>query len=119
MDGWMDGEVLIIGKVVGWSGWVPKGLNSGGGCQLPWSFFFQLFFEDDFFRCFSMLGRFWEVLGGQNGGQNPFSGRFFSMLFSNAFLGGFGRRFGRVFGRFFGHVFNVLRTHNCKLPKCS
>ena len=27
MDGWMmDGEVLIIGKVVGWSGWVPKGL---------------------------------------------------------------------------------------------
>ena len=25
----MDGEVLIIGKVVGWSGGVPKGLPSG------------------------------------------------------------------------------------------
>ena len=25
----MDGEVLIIGMTVGWSGWVPKGLVSG------------------------------------------------------------------------------------------
>ena len=28
MDGWMNEEVLIIGKVVGWSGGVPKGLPS-------------------------------------------------------------------------------------------
>ena len=49
---------------------------------LAHSFFFTLRFQEGFF---SMLGRFWEVLGGQNGGQNRFLGRFFSMLFSNAF----------------------------------
>ena len=30
MDGWMDGEVLIIGKVVRWSVGVPTSLLSGG-----------------------------------------------------------------------------------------
>ena len=29
VDACMDGEVLIIGEVVGWSGWVPKGLVCG------------------------------------------------------------------------------------------
>ena len=33
-----------------------------------------------------MLGRFWEVLGGQNGSQNRFFGIIFAILFSNAFL---------------------------------
>ena len=30
MDGWMDGEVLIIGMIVGWSVGVPKSLPSVG-----------------------------------------------------------------------------------------
>ena len=32
--GRLDGEVLIIGKVVGWSGGVPKGLPSGEAWRL-------------------------------------------------------------------------------------
>ena len=60
----MDGEVLIIGKVVGWSGWVPKGLISVDARFGPrlffWSFFWNAFFSD-FFRCWVDFGRFWEV----------------------------------------------------------
>ena len=47
--------------------------------------FFELFFEGVFFRFFSMLGRFWEGLGGQNGGQNRVLGGLLSMFFLNAF----------------------------------
>ena len=47
--------------------------------------FLELFSGRNFFRLFSMLGRFWEVWGGQNGGQNRFLGRFFLMFFSIAF----------------------------------
>ena len=47
--------------------------------------FLDLFLERVFFRFFSMLGGFWEVLGVQNGGQNRFLGGFFAMLFSTAF----------------------------------
>ena len=80
-----DQEVLIIGKVVGWSGWVPKGLPSGWGSQGPWSLIFTLFFEGVFLGFFSMLCRFWAVLGGQNGSQNRFLEGFLSMPFSSAF----------------------------------
>ena len=64
MDGWMDGEVLIIGRVVGWSGGVPKSLPSvvartpGLGFH---SLFFGVFLEGDFFSIFVDLG---EILGG-------------------------------------------------------
>ena len=68
MDGWMDGEVLIIGRVVGWSGGVPKSLVSGEartpGLELH-SFFFRVFLEGDFFFDFCGFrldfGRFWEA----------------------------------------------------------
>ena len=94
MDGCMDGEVLIIGKVVGWSGWVPKGLTCGEGPQGAWSLIFTLFFDGGFFVFFSMLGRFGEVLGGQNGGQNRFLGCFFRCFFRLRF----GIDFGWIFG---------------------
>ena len=60
----MDGEVLIIGRVVGWSGGVPKSLPSGGlwtlGLDLH-SLFFGVFLEGDFFSIFADLD---EILGG-------------------------------------------------------
>ena len=56
----------------------------------------ELFSGRNFFRFFSMLGRFWEVLGGQNGGQNRFLGSFFAMLFSSAFRHRFRVGFGRL-----------------------
>ena len=79
-------EVLIIGRVVGWSGGVPKSLVCGDfralGLDLH-SLFFTLRFQEGFF---SMLGRFREVFGGQNGIQNRFLGGFFPMFFSSVFL---------------------------------
>ena len=60
----MDGEVLIIGRVVGWSGGVPKSLTCGDfrtlGFELH-SLFFRIFLEGDFFSMFADLG---EILGG-------------------------------------------------------
>ena len=50
----MDGEVLIIGRVVGWSGGVPKSLTCGEVRTLGFgsdSLFFGVFLEGDFFRC--------------------------------------------------------------------
>ena len=84
MDGWMDGEVLIIGKVVGWSGGVPKGLV----CVevRPWSvicggFFFQLIFERASGAFFFIFGAFWGVLGSHNGSQNRILRRFLQCFF--------------------------------------
>ena len=60
----MDGEVLIIGKVVGWSGGVPKGLRCVSLQWGPWSFFLAFFpqaFFFDFFRFWADFGWFWEV----------------------------------------------------------
>ena len=57
-------EVLIIGRVVGWSGGVPKSLVSGGVRTLGFGFhslFFGVFLEGDFFSIFADLG---EILGG-------------------------------------------------------
>ena len=63
MDGWMDGEVLIIGMMVGWSGGVPKGLvssNSRWVAVITEPGFFEFFFDADLFRFF----HFWWILGG-------------------------------------------------------
>ena len=63
MDAWMDGEVLIIGKVAGWSGRVPKCLTSGWVASLVGDFrsvFFLSFFFD-FFRCWVDFGKFREA----------------------------------------------------------
>ena len=60
----MDGEVLIIGRVVGWSGGVPKSLVCGGLRTLglgSHSLFFRVFLVGDFFSIFADLG---EILGG-------------------------------------------------------
>ena len=63
----MDGEVLIIGRVVGWSGGIPKGLTSGG--VRTWSvscggFFFSTYFRAGFwsvfFRFLVHFGRIWK-----------------------------------------------------------
>ena len=62
----MDGEVLIIGKVVGWSGGVPKSLPSGDS-RAPGlgshSLFFGVFLEGDFFSMFADLDEILEGLG--------------------------------------------------------
>ena len=76
----------------------PKTLTSGEGLEVAMicmALFSKHFLEHVFFRFFSMLGRFWEVLGAQNGSQNRFLGGFFSMFFSSAFR----HRFLMVFGR--------------------
>ena len=49
MDGWMDGEVLIIGKVVGGFGGDPKGLITGRFAALVGGFR-SLFLFDLFSR---------------------------------------------------------------------
>ena len=80
----MDGEVLIIGKVVGWLGGVPKGLTSGG--FRPWS-----------------------VICGASDFHSFFGRRFFSFFFDlGSILGGFGRPKRRpksIFGMCFFDVF--------------
>ena len=67
MDGWMDGEVLIIGIMVGWSGGVPKCLSTvelrAPGHDLHSLFFSKAIFFD-FFRCWVDFGRFWEAKTG-------------------------------------------------------
>ena len=63
MDGWMDGEVLIIGRVVGWSGGVPKSLPCdefrapGLGLHTK-PFFSEFFWKGIFLRFFCILVRF-------------------------------------------------------------
>ena len=78
----------------------PKMLDFRVGCGSGrWGaelVFFDLFSRGPLKRFFSMLGRIWEVLGGQNGGQNRFLGRFFAMLFSSAFRHRFRDGFGRL-----------------------
>ena len=64
---------------------VPKRLDLRWFAVICMALFFELFSKAFFFRFFSMLGRFWEVLGGQSRGQNRFLGCFFSMFFSIAF----------------------------------
>ena len=58
---WRDGEVLIIGKVVGWSGVVPEGLPSVKVRCGPWHFFLRnfgkTFFFFDLFRCWLDFGK--------------------------------------------------------------
>ena len=98
MDGWRDGEVLIIGKVVGWSGRVPQGLPS---VELrPWSVipgasFFRAFFRRLFFPIFGDVGSIWAGFGRPKRNPKSIFGGFFSMFFSNAFR----HRFLMVFGR--------------------
>ena len=63
MDGW-DGEVLIIGMMVGWSGWVPKSLVSGGTPNFHGVFFSRCFVKAYFFVFFRIwfgFGRFGEA----------------------------------------------------------
>ena len=60
----MDGEVLIIGRVVGWSGWVPKSLTCGEGSQGAWLCFTSFFGEGFFWRFLAIWCRFegfWEA----------------------------------------------------------
>ena len=55
----MDGEVLIIGKVVGWSGGVPKGLPSvevRTWAVICGGLFFLTFFRRVFLSEFLQLG---------------------------------------------------------------
>ena len=96
MDGWMDGEVLIIGKVVGWPGGVPKGLP----CVKvrPWSVspgacFFRLIFERASGAFFFIFDAFWWGFGKpkrrSNSNFGRFSAAFFSSTFGNRFLGDF------------------------------
>ena len=64
MDGWTDGEVLIIGMMVGWSGGVPKGLPCAESRLFPRLFFWSFFSKAFFFGCLGFwcdLGRFWEA----------------------------------------------------------
>ena len=106
MDGWMDGQMDgqtdgrtdggTYRRMDGWrstnhwkGGWMvrqgPKMLGFRWAAQGAWSLIFTLFLEGVFFRFFSILGRFWEGLGGQNGGQNRVLGGLLSMFFLNAF----------------------------------
>ena len=72
MDGWMDGEVLIIGKVVGWSGWVPKGLPSCESRYGPRLFFWSFFLDTIFFDFFRRRVDFGRVLGANMGSKIDF-----------------------------------------------
>ena len=96
----MDGEVLIIGRVVGWSGGVPKSLTSGEVRTLGFDFqslFFKVFLKGDFFSIFADLG---EILGGFGRPRwKPKS--IFVKIFSIFFLNMFGNRFFADFFLFF------------------
>ena len=94
----MDGEVLIIGKVVGSSGGVPKGLP----CVevRTWSLrcgpcFFRLIFERASGAFFLIFGAFWGGFGRPKWRPKSIFRPFFSMFFSSAFR----HRFLMVFGR--------------------
>ena len=91
----IDREVLIIGKVVGWSGGVPKGLPCGelrswsvssGAC------FFRLVFEwaseAIFFDFLRFLMDFGWVLEAQMGAKIDFFGVFLGCFFRNALFNG-------------------------------
>ena len=98
MDGWMDGEVLIIRKVVGWSGGVPKGLISGWGAALVggfWNLFFSTYFREGlrsvFFRFFVHSGGFWEA---ETEANIDFSAVFFRCFFRVRICIDFGWIFG-------------------------
>ena len=100
MDGWMDGEVLIIGRVVGWSGGVPKSLTCGDFRTLEFgshSLFFGGFLKGDFFSIFADLGEIW---GGFGRPKWELKSNF--ERFSTAFLlSTFGNRFFSDFFLFF------------------
>ena len=90
----MDGEVLIIGRVVGWSGGVPKGLPCSrlrcGARLFFWSFFLDAIFFD-FFRFLVDLGRFWET---KMEAKIDFRELFFRCFFRARFGMDFGWNFG-------------------------
>ena len=81
----MDGEVLIIGMMVGWSGSVPKGLTCVDDRLFPrlffWSFFSKAFFCG--FLGFSYdFARFWEAkMEAKIDFWEVFFRRFFRVLF--------------------------------------
>ena len=80
----MDGEVLIIGRVVGWSGGVPKSLVCGGVRTLGFdlhSLFFGVFLEGDFFSIFGDLGEISGGFGRPRWKPKSIFGRIFSMFF--------------------------------------
>ena len=59
-----DEEVLIIGKVVGWSGWVPKSLTSFNYRCVARPFFRSFFLDTSFFVFFRRwvdFREFWEA----------------------------------------------------------
>ena len=67
MDGWMDGEVLIIGRVVGWSGGVPNSLPSDNLRRVALSSmgrFSELILDKQFLLKIFVLGLVLEGLGG-------------------------------------------------------
>ena len=89
----LDGEVLIIGMMVGWSGGVPKGLVSVRGFGLRKWFFFAFFrrpFFSDFFRCWVDFGRFWEA-------KTEAKIDFWDVCFQCFFRVSFGIHFGWIF----------------------
>ena len=52
MDGWTDGEILIIGMMVGWSGGVSKCLPCVKSRCGAWLFFWSFFLNAIFFNFF-------------------------------------------------------------------
>ena len=93
MDGWMDGEVLIIGMMVGWSGRV-LGLRwfavRCGGLQ---ACFFGAFFWTQFFSYFFDVGSILRSFGRpERRPTSSFQPFFFGICFERALasiLGGF------------------------------
>ena len=108
MNEWMNEGVLIryLGKWMTF--WRSLGLDPGGGVRwgelrVRWgvgAFFLVRCWK----RFFSILERFWEVLGSQNGGQNRFLRSFLAAFFRMRFQ----HRFWIVFWR--------LRTLKIELP---
>ena len=91
----MDGGVLIIGKVVRWSVWVPKGLRTGGfrlwavGCMalggLVHSSYFSSFFLNAIFVDFLRFCRFWGTCWQAKWKPKSIFATFFPTFFSSAF----------------------------------
>ena len=61
----------------------PTTLEVRWGAQDAWSLIFTLFFEGVFFRFFSMLGRFWEVLGAKMEAKIDFWEKKFDAFFES------------------------------------
>ena len=94
-DLWLSlhGALLVIGKVVGWSGGVPKGLPSGEFRWFPWLFLEGVFSKAitcDFFHVWCILGSFWMPKSMPKSIFHLFQQMFFQMRFSIDFWSFFG-----------------------------